>query len=125
MKNILLNVTLIFTLFIFPFNSSFSQDVDAGKKVFGKCKACHKLGDGENGTGPHLHKIIGREMAVIEDFKYSAIVKGLEGNLTIDELNLFLTKPSSYIKGTAMNFVGLGKATDREKIIAYLEDSKK
>ena len=28
-------------------------------------------------------------MAVISDFKYSSSFKGLEGNWTIDELNLF------------------------------------
>ena len=27
-----------------------NSDLSKGKKVFGKCKACHKLGDGENGT---------------------------------------------------------------------------
>ena len=36
-----------------------------------------------------FNKIIGREMAVISDFKYSSSFKGLEGNWTIDELNLF------------------------------------
>ena len=102
-----------------------SADLSKGKKVFGKCKACHKLGDGENGTGPHLFNIIGREMAVVSDFKYSSSFKGLEGNWTVDELNLFLTKPSNYIKGTAMNFAGLGKATDRANLIAYLENSTK
>ena len=29
-----------------------SADPAAGEKVFGRCKACHKL-DGTNGTGPH------------------------------------------------------------------------
>ena len=102
-----------------------SADLSKGKKVFGKCKACHKLGNGENGTGPHLHNIIGREIAIISDFKYSSSFKGLNGNWTIDELNLFLTKPSDYIKGTAMNFAGLGKVTDRANLIAYLEESTK
>ena len=102
-----------------------NADLSKGKKVFGKCKACHKLGDGENGTGPHLFNIIGREMAVVSDFKYSSSFKGLEGNWTVDELNLFLTKPSNYIKGTAMNFAGLGKVTDRANLIAYLENNTK
>ena len=102
-----------------------NADLSKGKKVFGKCKACHKLGDGENGTGPHLYNIIDREMAVISDFKYSSSFKGLNGNWTYDELNQFLTKPSNYIKGTAMNFAGLGKVTDRANLIAYLEDSTK
>ena len=37
-----------------------SADVAKGEKVFGKCKACHKLGDGENGTGPHMYQVVGR-----------------------------------------------------------------
>ena len=83
------------------------------------------MGDGENGTGPHLYNIIDREMAVISDFKYSSSFKGLDGNWTYDELNQFLTKPSVYVKGTAMNFAGLGKVSDRANLIAYLEDSTK
>ena len=74
-----------------------AADADKGAKVFGKCKACHKLEDGANGTGPHLHKIIGREMAVISGFKYSSSFKGLEGNWTIDELNLFLVNLSRLV----------------------------
>ena len=102
-----------------------NADLSKGKKVFGKCKACHKLGDGENGTGPHLYNIIDREIAVISDFKYSSSFKALNGNWTYDELNQFLTKPSNYVKGTAMNFAGLGKISDRANLIAYLEDSTK
>ena len=34
-------------------------DAAAGEKVFGKCKACHKI-DGGNGTGPHLNGVVGR-----------------------------------------------------------------
>ena len=102
-----------------------AADIGKGAKVFGKCKACHKLGDGENGTGPHLYNIIDREMAVISDFKYSSSFKALNGNWTYDELNQFLTKPSNYVKGTAMNFAGLGKVSDRANLIAYLEDSTK
>ncbi len=102
-----------------------NADLSKGKKVFGKCKACHKLGNGENGTGPHLYNIIGREMAIVSNFKYSSSFKGLKGSWTIDELNLFLIKPSDYIKGTAMNFAGLGKPVDRANLIAYLDENTK
>ena len=34
-----------------------SADIEKGKKVFGKCKSCHKLEDGENGVGPHLYTV--------------------------------------------------------------------
>ena len=37
-----------------------AADIDKGAKVFGKCKACHKLEDGVNGTGPHLYAVVDR-----------------------------------------------------------------
>ena len=37
-----------------------AADIDKGAKVFGKCKACHKLEDGSNGTGPHLYAVVDR-----------------------------------------------------------------
>ena len=46
-----------------------SADIEKGKKVFGKCKSCHKLEDGENGVGPHLYKVINRDIGSIEGFK--------------------------------------------------------
>ena len=39
-----------------------AADAAAGEKVFGKCKACHKL-DGSDGTGPHLNGIVGKAKA--------------------------------------------------------------
>ena len=100
-----------------------TADVSKGKKVFGKCKACHKLGDGENGTGPHLYRIIGRKIASATGFKYSGSLKSLEGAWTQDELNEFLTKPSNYAPGTAMSFAGLSKVDDRANLVAYLEEN--
>ena len=44
-----------------------SADAAAGEKVFGKCKACHKL-DGADGTGPHLNGVVGRPVASIGGF---------------------------------------------------------
>ena len=100
-----------------------NADASKGKKVFGKCKACHKLGDGENGTGPHLYQIIGRQMASAAGFKYSSSFNELDGQWSEDELNLFLEKPSTYVRGTAMSFAGLGKVTDRANLVAYLAEN--
>ncbi len=100
-------------------------DISKGKKVFAKCKACHKLGDGENGTGPHLSKIIDRKIASVSGFKYSSSLQSLEGSWTRDELNEFLAKPSDYAPGTAMSFAGLGKLSDRANLVAYLEENTK
>ena len=46
-------------------------DVEAGKKVFKKCKACHYAAKEKNKTGPHLVNLTGREAGSIEGFKYS------------------------------------------------------
>ena len=38
-----------------------------------------------------------------------------------EELDKFLTRPTDYIPGTNMSFVGLKKPKDRANVIAYLE----
>ena len=55
-----------------------SADIEKGKKVFGKCKSCHKLDDGANGVGPHLYNVINRDIGSIEGFKYSKALMGLQ-----------------------------------------------
>ena len=97
-----------------------SADIEKGKKVFGKCKSCHKLDDGVNGVGPHLYKVINRDIGSIEGFKYSKALMGLQGVWSIEELNKYLTKPSEYAPGTAMSFAGLKKDKDRADLIEYL-----
>ncbi len=44
----------------------------AGEKVFKKCAACHKVGDGaKNAIGPILNGIIDRAAGTVDGFKYS------------------------------------------------------
>ena len=97
-----------------------NADIEKGKKVFGKCKSCHKLDDGANGVGPHLYNVINRDIGSIEGFKYSKALMGIEGVWSIEELNKYLTKPSEYAPGTAMSFAGLKKDKDRADLIEYL-----
>jgi cytochrome c len=96
-----------------------SADAAKGEKVFGKCKACHKV-DGSNGTGPHLDGVVGRDIGSIGDFGYSEILAELPGNWDPEELSHFLENPKSYAAGTKMSFAGLPKAEDRANLIAYL-----
>ncbi|MGH1367349.1 MAG: c-type cytochrome [Maritimibacter sp.] len=102
--------------------------VAAGEKVFKKCKACHKVGEGaKNGTGPLLTGIIGQAAGQVEGFKYSrpmqdAAAAGLVW--TDAELAAFLTKPRDYMKGTKMSFAGLRKKSDIAAVIAYLSSFK-
>ena len=96
-------------------------DIGKGKKVFAKCKACHKLENGVNGTGPHLYQIVGRTQASIEAYKYSTVFSEMTGSWTEDELSAFLLKPSKYAPGTKMSYSGLVDIKDRANLIAYLK----
>ncbi len=96
-------------------------DEGKGAKVFGKCKACHKLEDGANSTGPHLYGIVGRDVSTVDGFGYSGALVAVAQNWGIDELNAFLENPKSYAPGTKMSFSGLSKPADRANLIAYLD----
>ena len=97
-------------------------DVDKGKKVFSKCKSCHKVQEKINGTGPHLYGVVGRQIASISDYTYSNILSQMDEMVwNEDELNSFLTKPSKYAPGTKMNYSGLSAEKDRANLIAYLK----
>ncbi|MGB3246476.1 MAG: cytochrome c family protein [Sulfitobacter sp.] len=99
-----------------------SADAASGEKVFKKCSACHKV-NGEDGTGPHLNGVVGRDIASVGGFGYSGALTGAEGAWTPEHLNNFLTSPKAYLPGTTMGFAGLKKATDRANVIAYLQST--
>lgn len=98
-----------------------SADVAKGEKVFGKCKACHKLEDGANGTGPHLYGIVDREIAAIGEFSYSSALTSIGGAWTAEALDGFIKDPKGFASGTKMSFAGLKKISDRANLIAYLQ----
>ncbi|MEZ5911714.1 MAG: cytochrome c family protein [Paracoccaceae bacterium] len=97
-----------------------AADPAAGEKVFGKCKACHKV-DGSNGTGPHLDGVVGRGIGAVDGFGYSGTLAGMAGQSWDPEtLSHFLENPKGFAPGTKMSFAGLPKAQDRANIVAYL-----
>jgi cytochrome c len=98
-----------------------NADVAKGARVFNKCKACHKLEAGANGTGPYLYGVVGRAKAAADGFGYSAALSGMGGEWTPENLSAFLEKPSTYAPGTTMSFAGLNKVEDRADVIAYLQ----
>ena len=95
--------------------------VDHGKKVFKKCSACHSINKGgRNNIGPALYNVLGRNMGALEDYKYSKALMAFGKDWTFQEMNGFLIKPASYIKGTKMAFAGLKKEKDRASVILYM-----
>ena len=98
-----------------------AANADAGQKVAKKCTACHSFTKGgANKVGPNLWNVVGGKPASVSGYKYSGAMSGMTVNWEYEELNKFLYKPKSYLKGTKMSFAGLKKARDRATIIAYL-----
>ena len=95
--------------------------VEHGKKVFKKCSACHSIKKGgRNNIGPALYSVLGRNMGALQDYKYSKALIAFGKDWTFEEMNNFLIKPTSYIKGTKMAFAGLKKEKDRASVILYM-----
>ncbi len=98
-----------------------SADAAKGEGVFNKCKACHKLEDGANGTGPYLLGIVGREVGAADGYGYSGNLVAVADVWTPENLNGFLANPKAYAPGTKMAYKGMPKIEDRANLIAWLE----
>jgi len=99
-------------------------DIVSGEKIFKKCAACHSISKGgKNKIGPALYNVVGRAVGGIDNYKYSKTLASYGKEWTFEELNGFLTKPSSYLKGTKMSYAGLRKEKDRASVIKYLNQN--
>ena len=99
--------------------NSFEQ----GRIQIRRCTQCHSFDEGgSNKVGPALYGILGRKIASVEGFAYSAALKRFGENEVWDyeNLNGFLWNPKKYLTRTSMNFAGVPKPEDRAAVIAYL-----
>ena len=67
--------------------------------------------------------MVGRAVGGVDDYKYSKTLASYGKDWTFEELNGFLKKPSTYLKGTKMSYAGLRKEKDRASIIKYLNQN--
>ena len=101
-----------------------STSAAEGAKVFKKCAACHSISEGgKNKIGPALWGVLGRQAGSLPDYKYSKAMAAYDKNWTFEEMNGYLKKPQSHIKGTKMAFAGLRKEKDRASVILYLNQN--
>ncbi len=100
-----------------------AADPAKGQKLFGKCKACHKLTDGANGVGPFLWGVVGRPIGAAAGFNYSDGMANHGGDWSLDNLLGFLEAPKTWSPGTKMSFKGLPKIEDRIDVIVYLNQA--
>lgn len=122
MKSLLLAFGLTLALGGTPASAA---DLDAGKKVFKKCKACHSLKAGKKKVGPSLFGVMGNKAGQVKGFKYSRAMKAADITWDDASLDAYLTKPKKFLKGTKMSFAGLKKKADRDNVIAYVKANAK
>jgi cytochrome c len=99
-----------------------AQDVENGKTIWNKCRACHQLGENaKNMVGPILNGLFGRKAGTIEGFNYSEANKS--SGITWDEATFreYIKNPKAKIPNTKMVFVGINDEQDIDDLIAYLK----
>ena len=98
--------------------------VEHGQKVFKKCAACHSINEGgKNKIGPALWSVMSRKSGELADYKYSKSLIAHDKQWTFAELNGFLLKPATWIKGNKMGFAGLKDDKDRSSVILYMNEN--
>jgi cytochrome c len=103
-----------------------SASTEHGAQVAKQCGACHNFQEGQGPkTGPDLYGVVGRKIASVAGFNYSAALKAVSGTWTYDALNKWLLDPRADVPGTAMTFAGLSNEKQRADVIAYLNTLSK
>lgn len=93
-----------------------------GKILFLRCASCHDASTASSARiGPNLHAVVGRPVASLPGYKYSAALKSQKFVWDAAHLDAWLANPNVVAPGTAMAFAGIPDAADREAIIAYLQ----
>lgn len=99
-----------------------SADVKRGQTLFLQCRACHSLGEGEaHKVGPNLYGMFGRKAGLAPGFAYSEAVSGADLEWSPATLDQWLARPSDFLPGNRMVFIGVKDPQDRANLIAYLQ----
>ena len=105
-------------------NASAQGDPVRGKVAFQKCYACHSVEPGERGlAAPNLRGVVGRPVAGVPGFAYSAALRSLkrrEPVWTAELIDRYVADSESVAPGTTMPFLGMTNARERADLIAYL-----
>ena len=101
-----------------------SCDVEAGKKQFNKCVACHSTEAGVHMMGPSVHGLMSRKVGTAAGFLYSPAMEEANFQWTEDTLSAFLKSPMQYVPGTSMPFGGIKKIKQRQNLVCFINQLK-
>lgn len=94
-----------------------------GRILFLQCRSCHTLeADGPHLVGPNLHGLFGTVVGSKEGFVYSEALVEADFEWTPEALDAWLTRPTDFLPGNKMAFVGIQSAEDRSMLIDYLQE---
>jgi cytochrome c len=107
-----------------PIARAAEADPFNGRLIFSRCETCHSLDPHATGkTGPMLAGLFGRKAGTVPGFAYSEAMRNKGVVWSAATLDTYLTKPSAYVPGTKMVFMGLRRKQDRIDLIAYLKQA--
>ena len=102
-------------------SAALAQDVAAGKTSFGKCLACHMIGEGaKNKVGPALNGLDGRKSGTAPDYPYSEANKNSGIIWNEAEFKDYIRDPKAKIPNTKMSFAGIKNEKEANDLWAYL-----
>jgi len=100
-------------------------DAKAGADVFDQeCSDCHSVKPGKNKKGPSLFGVVDRKSASIADFVYSDPMRAYNIVWSLDKIEAYITNPKVAVPGGKMKYDGLGDATARSNLLAFLAAQK-
>ncbi len=95
--------------------------MERGAKLYKRCVACHTLDEGgKHKVGPNLWGVYGATAGSKDGFNYSKVMAASNVVWDDETLDAYIKKPSEFMKGNRMSFVGIKKAADREAILLYM-----
>lgn len=96
--------------------------MERGAKLYKRCKACHTLEEGgKHKVGPNLWDIYGQKAGSKDGFKYSKVMAASEIVWNDETMDGYIQKPSEFMKGNRMSFVGIKKQEDRDALQIYMK----
>ncbi len=95
-----------------------AADHERGAAIYANCALCHTLDEGRHGIAPSLHGVIGRDVAGVARFPYSAALSAAGGVWSVERLDGYLAAPADM--GGHAGLPGLADAQARADVLAHV-----